>query len=172
MIRKATIKDIAAVAYIYNAVLDLEEAHKLNTGWKKGVYPTKITAEKALENDELYVMEKDGQIVASARINQLQEKEYQKVNWCIKALESEVLVLHTLVVNPEHSGKGYGRKFISFYEDMGKKMQCKCLRMDTQKQNATARDLYKYLGYIEIGIVSCEFNGIDGVELVCLEKLL
>ena len=31
---------------------------------------------------------------------------------------------------------------------------------------------YQKLGYTEIGIVPCVFNGIDGVQLVLLEKKL
>ena len=44
--------------------------------------------------------------------------------------------------------------------------------MDTNERNAAARSLYAGLGYQEVGIVSCDFNGIPGVRLVCLEKLL
>ena len=46
----------------------------------------------------------------------------------------------------------------------------KDLRMDTQAKNERARRLYCRLGYEEIGIVSCNFNGINGIELVLLEK--
>ncbi len=49
---------------------------------------------------------------------------------------------------------------------------CTVLRMDTNAKNAAARRLYARLGYKEIGIVDCEFNGIAGVHLVCLEKSL
>lgn len=35
---------------------------------------------------------------------------------------------------------------------------------------AAARRLYARLGYKEVGIVDCTFNGIAGVKLVCLEK--
>ena len=44
--------------------------------------------------------------------------------------------------------------------------------MDTNARNLAARRLYKHLGYLEAGIVSCVFNGIPDVQLVCLEKLL
>ena len=44
--------------------------------------------------------------------------------------------------------------------------------MDTNEKNTNARKLYKKLGYKEPGIVPCVFNGIDGVQLVCLEKTL
>ena len=46
------------------------------------------------------------------------------------------------------------------------------LRMDTNVKNTAARRLYARLGYREAGAVSCCFNGIPGVQLVCLEKTL
>lgn len=42
--------------------------------------------------------------------------------------------------------------------------------MDTNAKNTAARRLYARLGYKEVGIVDCTFNGIAGVKLVCLEK--
>lgn len=65
----------------------------------------------------------------------------------------------TLVVSPKENGHGYGTG-------------CRYLRMDTNEKNKAARMLYKKLGYEEIGIVPCKFNGIPGVQLVCLEKKL
>jgi len=44
--------------------------------------------------------------------------------------------------------------------------------MDTNSRNLRARAMYKKLGYREIGIVPCVFNGIEGVQLVLLEKRL
>ena len=44
--------------------------------------------------------------------------------------------------------------------------------MDTNARNRAARALYKKLGYEEVSIVPCTFNGIAGVQLVCLEKKL
>ena len=49
MIRKATAADLDAVAAIYEAVLDREEATGCRwTNWERGVYPCRATAEKAL----------------------------------------------------------------------------------------------------------------------------
>ena len=47
---------------------------------------------------------------------------------------------------------------------------CPYLRMDTNAKNQAARKLYARLGYWEADIVPCVFNGIPGVQLVCLEK--
>lgn len=170
MIRKATEKDIAAVAKIYSDIHTLEEAGLTTIGWIRSIYPTEETAAKAVTNNELFVMEDGGQIVASARINQIQDSMYADGSWDYPADDREVMVLHTLTVSPAESGKGYGRQFVAFYESYAKEKGCGYLRMDTNERNVTARAMYKKLGYKEIGIVPCEFNGIAGVNLVLLEK--
>lgn len=40
------------------------------------------------------------------------------------------------------------------------------------KKNKIARNLYKSLGYEEIDIIPCVFNGLEGVNLVLIEKYL
>ena len=69
IIRKATEEDIPAVAEIFEHVIDREETVKVNVGWKRGVYPTEDTAREALAAGDLYVLEDDGRIVATGRIN-------------------------------------------------------------------------------------------------------
>ncbi len=44
--------------------------------------------------------------------------------------------------------------------------------MDTNEKNVNARALYKKLGFTEVGIVKCDFNGIPDINLVLLEKAL
>lgn len=171
MIRKAAKEDIASVVRIYDAILDKEE-NGGSVGWIRGVYPTESTAREALEKGTLFVLEDEGRIVAAAKIDQQQVAEYADADWEHEASEDEVMVLHTLVVDPACSRKGYGKRFVSFYESYALKEGCPYLRMDTNARNQTARKLYAGLGYREVGIVPCEFNGISGVQLVCLEKRL
>lgn len=172
MIRKARQEDIKKVAKIYEAILDQQDAGKASIGWIKGVYPTESTAQEALEKGELFVYDEDGFITAAAKINQKQEPAYKEANWEYNVQDCEVMVLHTLVVLPGQAGKGIGSKFVAFYEDYALQQGCRYLRMDTNEINRTARSLYRKLGYKEVGIVPCEFNGIENVNLVCLEKKL
>lgn len=173
IIRKALPGDIPQVAEIYEHILDKEEQGETTIGWIRGVYPTKETALKALEAGELFVMLQDETVVAAAKINQIQVPEYKDASWEYPdAPEDQIMVLHTLVVDPAFSGKGFGTEFVSFYEEYALKNHCPYLRMDTNARNLAARRLYKRLGYWEAGIVSCVFNGIPDVQLVCLEKLL
>jgi len=172
MIRKADENDIKSVALIYEKIIDAEEKGKVSIGWQRNVYPTERTAIEAFEKDELFVLEDKDVVVAAAKINREQVPEYADCTWEFNAPDDEVMVLHTLVVDPDKSGYGYGTKFVDYYEKYALKNCCRYLRMDTNEKNLNARKLYKKLGYKEPGIVPCVFNGIEGVRLVCLEKKL
>lgn len=172
MIRKAVQADIAAVAAIYGRIHDAEAAGVSSTGWLREVYPVQATAQAAVERGDLFVMEEAGRIVAAAILNQLQVPEYASCPWVYDAPPEQVMVLHTLVVDPQAAGQGYGRAFVAYYEDYALAHGCRYLRMDTNEKNLRARALYARLGYREPGIVDCVFNGIPGVRLVCLEKRL
>ncbi len=172
MIRKATKNDIDGIVAIYNKVLDLEEEGLASIGWQRGVYPTRDTALLALQRSDLFVYEQEGKIEATAIINHKQMDSYAKGNWHVEASDDEVMVLHTLVVDPGCSGRGIGKTFVAYYEEYARQEGCKDLRMDTQAKNKAARNLYHHLGYEEIGIVPCDFNGIEGIDLVLLEKAL
>ena len=172
MIRKATESDIPAVAEIYAHILANEDPAKPATGWLKGIYPVEATARAALGRDDLFVCIEDDKVVASAIINRTQVDVYADCKWSLECEDDEVMVLHTLTVEPACAGRGIGRKFVAFYEDYARGHNCKALRIDTNAVNITARGLYAKLGYTEVGIVPCVFNGIPNVMLVCMEKLL
>ena len=170
--RKATAEDIPAIAEIYQNIHTEEEAGRTSVGWIRDVYPTKKTAEASLLREDLFVAQDDGIIVGTAILNQLQVDVYEGAAWDHPAPDSEVMVLHTLVISPRAFGKGYGKAFVKFYEDYALSQNCPYLRMDTNARNLRARAMYQKLGYKEIGIVPCVFNGIEGVQLVLLEKRL
>lgn len=172
MFRKAVPGDLDQIAAIYDAIHTEEESSRATIGWIRAIYPTRQTADDAIQAGEMYVAEEEGRIVASAKIDQAQVDVYADAPWSRDDAPDAVLVLHTLVVDPSYKGRGCATRFVHFYEDLGRKRSCTALRMDTNERNAAARSLYAGLGYQEVGIVSCDFNGIPGIRLVCLEKLL
>ncbi len=171
-IRPATADDLPRIEEIYDAIHTAEEAGKASIGWVRGVYPTRATAQAALDAGELFVLESDGTVYAAGRINREQVPVYAEVPWAHDVPPEQVLVLHTLVVDPAAAGHGYGTQFVRFYEQYARALGCPELRIDTNAKNVNARRLYAYLSYREVGTVPCNFNGIDGVALVCLEKWL
>lgn len=172
MIRKATENDILRIAEIYDKTIDADlNSTSSQTGWITGVYPTAATARDALSMGELFVLEEDNVIFGAAIINKTQPPAYAKASWkYTDAADEQIMVLHTLVIDPDTKGRGFGTQFVRFYEDYAKKDGCMYLRIDTNEKNTAARRLYKHLGYSEIDIIPGVFNGIPDVHLVCMEK--
>lgn len=114
-IRPAAADDLPRIEQIYDAIHTAEKTGAASVGWARGVYPTRATAQAALDD---------------------------------------------------------GALFVRFYARRARALGCTVLRIDTNAKNAAARRLYARLGFREAAIVPCTFNGITGVELVCLEKRL
>ena len=172
MIRRATEADTEAVETLYDDIHTAEEMGTLTTGWIRGVYPVRATAEMAVKRKELFVLEDDGSIRGAGIINGVQDESYRQADWQYPAADTQVCVLHTLVISPAHSGKGYGRAFLRFYEQYARETGRMALRLDTNEKNTAARAMYAKHGYREIGIVPTQFQGIPDVKLVLLEKHL
>ena len=171
--RKAEREDLEAIVSIYEHTHDAEEAGMTTTGWQRGIYPVRATAEASLDRDDMYVAEKEGRIIAAGIINQIQVDVYADCDWIYNAPEEDVSVLHTLAVDPDARGKGTGPAFVRFWEDFARTQQgCSVLRIDTNARNARARKMYAQLGYIESGIVPTVFNGLKGIDLVMMEKFI
>ena len=171
-IRRAMIFDLPGVEKVYGEIHDAEESGIITTGWLRGVYPTRDTAEAALQRGDLFVMEDANKICGAALINQIQVDVYADAPWEFDTPADQVCVLHTLVISPKRRGRGLGSQFVRFYEEYALEHDWPELRIDTNARNARARAMYAKLGYKEIDIVPTVFNGIPGVDLVLLEKHL
>ena len=171
-IRKAVVEDLSAVAEIYDHIHTEAEAGRAVTGWIREIYPTAETAQAALERGELFVEELDGRIVGTAILNQTQVDVYADTPWQFEAPDDQVMVMHTLVIDPYVKGRGLGKAFLAYYEQYARENGCSVLRIDTNARNKDARAVYAKLGYREAAILPCVFGGIPDVDLVMLEKKL
>lgn len=79
MIRKAVMNDVGLIENAYNEHFQYEIDHTAYTVFKKGVYPTKNDAEKAIKAGTLFVREEKGDIIGSIIIDKLQPIEYDKI---------------------------------------------------------------------------------------------
>lgn len=169
MIRKATAADLDSVAEIYDEILDAEADGVSYTNWRKGLYPTKATAQEAFQKGTLYVMEEEG-VIGCANLNQIQPVEYAEIPWETEASDAEVLVLHTLCIKPCCSGRGKAREFVGFAEKLAGELGCKAIRLDTYEGNVPTVTMYPKLGYRLAGKTMFHFENVIWEQLNCYEK--
>ena len=144
----------------YEELLYYEKEHGAYTVWELGVYPTRSSAKKSLEEDGLYVLEEDGQIAASVTVNQTQPPEYETVHWGCDAKPEEVMVIHLLCVRPSKAHQGMGRRMVEFIIEEARKRGCKAVRLDTGAQNIPAKSLYTKIGFKLTGTASMAIGGL------------
>ena len=106
MIRKATFDDIELIEDTYNEHFKHEMKHGAFTIFKKGIYPTRKDAEKAVDVGTLYVYEENNSIAGSMIVDKVQPAEYTKIAWGQTFANDEVMVIHLLIVRPSKTGKG------------------------------------------------------------------
>ena len=171
MIRNAVKDDIADIAAIYEKIVNCSDCL---TGWLSGVYPTADTALSALKKGELfvYVDNLTGRVRGSCILNKKQSSAYILGSWRYPAADDEVMVLHTITVDPEYAGKGVGDALMDFYEEYAKKSGCSALRFNANINNTPARKLYEKHGCIEAGTIRKDLNGLPEAVYVLYEKKL
>ena len=147
MIRKARIQDLDAIEQAYDEHFQYESEHTAYTVFKKGVYPTREGAQKAIEAGTMYVYEDGGELCGSVIIDDAVPEEYANVPWNVDCTDKEVLIMHLLMVRPSKSGRGIATAIIEYAADFAREQGCKALRLDTGGQNIPAVHLYEKNGF-------------------------
>ena len=109
-IRKADAADLDAVVRVYEHVHDAEEAGPAQVGWVRGA------------------------VVGTGIFNRLQADVYAGAPWQYDAPDDQIMVLHTLAVDPQAGKRGLGRAFAAFYEQYAREHGCRYLRIDTNER--------------------------------------
>ena len=81
--------------------------------------------------------------VASVVLNKNQAPEYAQMAWQYPAEPEQALVIHTLCIPPELSGRGLASQMIDYAKTYAKEQNCLVIRLDTWAQNEPAKSLYQ-----------------------------
>ena len=149
----ASAGEMELVGKLYDSVNDYFEKH-INycyPNWQKGKYPVLADAQRAFEDQTLYVLKAAEGILGSVIIDSFQHPEYKKIPWTLQAPDEDIMVIHTLVVDPDYRGQGLGEKLVRFGIDCCKKSGARAVRLDTHYKNIPARRLYEKCGFTSLG---------------------
>jgi predicted amidohydrolase/GNAT superfamily N-acetyltransferase len=164
-IELATAQDIEDVYNIYlKAKEELENRQIFQ--WSDN-YPNRNIIESDISRKELYIIKEQQTILGAINISEHQEKEYETIDW--KFQENKIMVIHRLVVHPEHQRQGYAKLLMHFAEEHAKTNKYTSIRLDAFSQNKDVLTFYNSLNYIIRGTV---FFPERIAPFVCLEKNL
>jgi ribosomal protein S18 acetylase RimI-like enzyme len=79
--------------------------------------------------------------------------------------------LYSLAVLPQHQGKGIGRRLIKAAEDAARQHDCISLRLEVRRDNSSAINLYRKLGYRQLGKIVPDYYD-DHMDALRFEKFL
>ncbi|MGB5499480.1 MAG: GNAT family N-acetyltransferase [Maribacter sp.] len=147
MIRSAKISEISEILNLTKACA----ANMVKNGiyqWNEQ-YPSKKAFEKDIERSELFVLEKNCEIIGAIVISSFMDKEYIPIQWL--TTNTKNAYIHRLSVHPNQQGKGYARKLMDFAENYAKKHNFVSVRLDTFSQNKRNQKFYETRGYHRLG---------------------
>ena len=162
--RKARLEDIQDIMDIIRmTIMEMHAYH--NQQWDES-YPQEKDFIEDINKGDLYVSERDGQLVAFVCVNKTEPVEYYGLNWSSR---NDVMVIHRMSVHPEYRRKGLGLELMNFAEDLALKSNIYYLKTDTNSLNEKMKALFLKFGYNFIG----EINFLEKeTPFYCYDKRL
>ncbi|MBE6861429.1 MAG: GNAT family N-acetyltransferase [Ruminococcus sp.] len=141
-LRLAVKADIGMVSALYKSVIGVN-----NSVWDEN-YPTAADAENDLERDNLFVLEKDGEIIGACSVEadgELKGLDFWKIN---DGTQREIA---RIVIAKEQQGKGYAKIMVRAFIDMLVERGCKSVHLLAAKSNPAAVKTYLALNFETVG---------------------
>lgn len=163
----ASLEHLHDIVKLYDAIHEDLQKTINYPRWPKGIYPDKDSAKEAILKKEMYILQDHNCIVASVVLNHQQDLGYEKAAWLLEALPHQVMVIHTLAVDPQYKGLGYASYMIEEIKKIAIQKNCIALRLDITQENLPARYLYQKHGFYFTGITDLHRQeaGIDYCEM-------
>ena len=166
-LRKAKIEDEAAVGKLYQEASGFLASQGIDQ-WQNG-YPNKEAFLADLNRGESWVVEEEGEVLATACLGFGREPTYDRIyqgSWGVEA--EEYAFLHRIAVSEKLRGKNAPALFFGQLERDAREKGLPCLRGDTHRDNKIMRHVLEKNGLTYRGIIYLA----DGGERFAFEKLL
>lgn len=171
-IRLATYEDLDNIEALYTHLTEHIEETINYAGWVKDVYPTRDTAKSALERSDLFMLEKENNILGLVILNNIEDESYKDITWSVQAQSNELLVVHTLAINPNFRNMGSAKALMNFAKEYAMENKLKTIRLDTHIGNIPAYTLYESLGYKLCGTIELKDSSTPFNEVRCYDLIL
>ena len=149
-IRSARPDEFQAVRAFYHRLIDLMRGAEYKPGWEKDVYPDQDQLRQAIDKQQLYVGELEGETVCAMILNRQCNDGYRGAPWRVEAGPEQVAVIHALGVLPTLQRRGLAREMVRFAMDKAREQGSLALRLDVLTGNLPAEKLYLGLGFYRV----------------------
>lgn len=145
--------------------------------WQNGM-PNREAVAGDVARGEGYVMERDGEIVATAMITSSGERAYDDIagrGWLSFSSSSapSYLTVHRFAVSDKVCGKGLAKAMLRHAEELARDAGMDSVRVDTHEGNAPMRGLLSRCGYAECGTILLDVDYDEPtLERIGYEKLV
>ena len=166
IIRIAEKKDIDRIMQI---IADARESiGKLGIDqWQYG-YPTRDLIKEDVDLSRGYIVEDDGEVVATFAMLCDGEPTYKKIYCGAWLSEGKYIALHRIAISSDRRGKGIADEIISFLSDSALKIGAGSIKVDTHTGNMPMRKMLEKHGFEHCGTIYLQ----DGQARVAYEKLI
>ena len=115
------------------------------------IYPDAALLRGDIQNGEMHVLERGGDIFAAVVVNGRQDEEYAQGDW---RCGNNAAVIHRLCVHPKHQHQGVAAEVMRHAERLIAARGYDSIRLDAYTQNPYALRLYERFGYQRAGEVT------------------
>jgi len=147
MIRKAKLEDIKEVSLMAREVV--KNLHDLGIDQWDENYPLYEHFLVDFQKDALYVIEVDGEILASMTLLKENEKFYHEISW----YNQNSTVIHRIMVKPSAQKRHLGTSLMEYAIEYSKINQYPSLKIDTHPDNFRMKAMLSNLGFVEVGYI-------------------
>lgn len=162
--RKSKKADVKSIMKIINQAQEYLKNQGIDQ-WQNN-YPNEDVINTDISNGESYVLEKDGNIVATSVISFNKEKTYDVIHDGKWLTDGECAVIHRIAVDNTCKGLGVSHKIIEYAEEMCKEKDINSIKVDTHRENLSMQNMLKKNGFKYCGVIYLA----DGAERVAFEK--
>ena len=163
--RKSNMNDVKSIMRIIVQAQEFFKEQGIDQ-WQNG-YPNEDTIIEDINNDESYILEKDGEVVATSMITLKGEPTYKSIyegNWLSN---EKYATIHRIAVSNAYKGLGLSSEIIKQIEIYCIGNNVHSIKVDTCKENVQMQRVLEKNGFKYCGIIYVDVSS----ERVAFEKL-
>lgn len=148
-IRKTTMQDIDNVLFIIDEAKQYFKTQGINQ-WQDG-YPNRDSIIHDITNQEGYVIEENGEILATCMMSTREDPTYGYIEDGAWIDNESYVVLHRVATRSDQKGKGLASLFIKAVETLYPRVTS--IRVDTHPENKAMQQVFNKNGFTYCGII-------------------